>query len=87
MIFTNYNYNPDGSPNKDSDLSLPDEVANLYELEQQVLNSLLGECVPIQEVAEDLSISEGAVRKLADNIWLSLSIESRQQFIRFWKST
>ena len=87
MIFTSYNYNLDGSPNKDSDLSLPDEVGNLFELEQQILNRLLGECVPIQEVAEEMMISEGAVRKLADKIWLSLSIESRQQFIRFWKST
>ena len=69
------------------DNNLPEAISKLYEVEQQVLNSLLGECIPIQEVAAELRISEGAVRKLADNVWLSLSIESRQQFIRFWKTT
>tara|TARA_Y100000034_G_C6578292_1_gene250816 strand:- start:253 stop:465 length:213 start_codon:yes stop_codon:yes gene_type:complete len=67
--------------------SLPEEMNNLLDTEQHILNRLLGECVPIQEVAEEMMISEGAVQKLADKVWLSLSITSRQQFIRFWKST
>ena len=68
-----------------ADHSLPKEMDDLFEIEQRILNRLLGECVPIQEVAEEMRLSEGAIRKLSDKIWLDLSVETKQQFIRFWQ--
>ena len=68
-----------------NDYSLPAEIGNLFAIEQHILNRLLGECVPIQEVAEEMRISEGAVRKISDKVWLDLSIATKQQFIRFWQ--
>ena len=68
-----------------NDYNLPAEIGNLFEIEQHILNRLLGECVPIQEVAEEMNISEGAVRKISDKVWLDLSIATKQQFIRFWQ--
>ena len=69
------------------DNNLPDTITDLSDLEARILNGLLGECIPIQELAHELQVSEETVHKLADKVWLSLSIDSRQQFIRFWKST
>ena len=68
-----------------NDYNLPAEIGNLFEIEQHILNRLLGECVPIQEVAEEMNISEGAVRKISDKVWLDLSKATKQQFIRFWQ--
>ena len=68
-----------------ADYSLPKEMIDLLDTEQHILNRLLGECVPIQEVAEEMRISEGAVRKISDKVWLDLSIATKQQFIRFWQ--
>ena len=66
------------------DHSLPHEITNLLDTEQHILNRLLGECVPIQEVADELHLSEDALVRLVDRLWLSLSIETKQQFVRFW---
>ena len=68
-----------------ADYSLPKEMIDLLDTEQHILNRLLGECIPIQEVAEELKISEGTVRKISDKVWLDLSIATKQQFIRFWQ--
>lgn len=69
------------------DNNLPDIIDTLTDLEQRILNGLLGEGIPIQELAEELRLSEDTISKLADKLWLSLSVESKQQFISFWKST
>lgn len=68
-----------------TDHSLPHDITHLLDTEQHILNRLLGECVSIQEVAEELHISEDTIVRLADRIWLGLSIETKQQFIRFWQ--
>jgi len=68
-----------------ADYSLPKEMIDLLDTEQHILNRLLGECIPIQEVAEEMKISEGTVRKISDKVWLDLSIATKQQFIRFWQ--
>ena len=68
-----------------TDHSLPHDITHLIDTEQHILNRLLGECVPIQEVAEELHISEDTIVRLADRLWLGLSIETKQQFIRFWQ--
>ena len=67
------------------DHSLPHDITNLLDNEQHILNRLLGECVPIQEVADELHLSEDALVRLVDRLWLSLSIETKQQFVRFWQ--
>ena len=67
------------------DHSLPHDITNLLDTEQHILNRLLGECVPIQEVADELHLSEYALVRLVDRLWLSLSIETKQQFVRFWQ--
>ena len=67
------------------DHSLPHDITNLLDTEQHILNRLLGECVPIQEVADELHLSEDALVRLVDRLWLSLSIETNQQFVRFWQ--
>lgn len=67
------------------DHSLPHDITNLLDTEQHILNRLLGECVPIQEVADELHLSEDALVRLVDRLWLSLSIETKQQFVRFWQ--
>ena len=69
------------------DNNLPDIIDTLTDLEQRILIGLLGEGIPIQELAEELRLSEDTISKLADKLWLSLSVESKQQFISFWKST
>ena len=66
--------------------TLPTELEQLTESGQHLLNRVLGECVPIQEVAHEMGLTEDTVLKTVDRIWLSLSILTRQQFIRFWKS-
>ena len=68
-----------------ADHNLPKEMIDLLDTEQHILNRLLGECIPIQEVAEEMKISEGTVRKISDKVWLDLSIATKQQFIRFWQ--
>ncbi len=68
-----------------TDHSLPHDITHLLDTEQHILNRLLGECVSIQEVAEELHISEDTIVRLADRLWLGLSIETKQQFIRFWQ--
>ena len=68
-----------------TDHSLPHDITHLLDTEQHILTRLLGECVSIQEVAEELHISEDTIVRLADRIWLVLSIETKQQFIRFWQ--
>ncbi len=68
-----------------TDHSLPHDITNLLDTEQHILNRLLGECVTVQDLAEELRLSEDTILKLADKLWLSLSIETTQQFIRFWQ--
>ena len=68
-----------------TDHSLPHDITNLLDTEQHILNRLLGECVTVQDLAEELRLSEDTILKLADRLWLSLSIETKQQFIRFWQ--
>ena len=68
-----------------TDHSLPHDITNLLDTEQHILNRLLGECVTVQDLAEELRLSEDTILKLADKLWLSLSIETKQQFIRFWQ--
>jgi hypothetical protein len=65
---------------------LPIELDNLSASEQHILNRILGECVPVQEVSEEMALSEESLLKTVDRVWLELSITTRQQFIRFWKS-
>ena len=40
----------------------------------------------IQEVADEMALTEQSLIKTVDRLWLKLSITTRQQFIRFWKS-
>ena len=68
-----------------TDHSLPQDITNLLDTEQPILNRLLGEGVTVQDLAEELRLSEDTILKLADKLWLSLSIETKQQFIRFWQ--
>ena len=65
---------------------LPIELESLTASEQHILNRILGECVPVQEVAEETALTEQSLLKTVDRVWLELSITTRQQFIRFWKS-
>ncbi len=65
---------------------LPIELESLTASEQHILNRILGECVPIQEVADEMALTEQSLIKTVDRLWLKLSITTRQQFIRFWKS-
>ena len=70
---------------QEEDNNLPNDITNLSDMEQHILNRLLGECLPIQEIAHELQLSEDTILKLADGLWLDLSINTRQQFIRFWQ--
>jgi len=58
----------------------------ILDIEQHILNRLLGECVPVQEVAHELQLPEGTIIKLSDRLWLEMSISAKQQFIRFWQT-
>lgn len=65
---------------------LPIELESLTASEQHILNRILGECVPVQEVADEMALTEQSLIKTVDRLWLKLSITTRQQFIIFWKS-
>ena len=57
----------------------------LTQLEETILNKLYGQLVGVQTLAEDLSLPEGTIIKIAQQVWLKLDVSTQQEFLQHWR--
>ena len=57
----------------------------LTDAEQTILQRLYGDLVGVQALAEELSLTEAQVIKLANQVWLKLDVTTKQQLLEVWR--
>tara|TARA_R110002020_G_scaffold434819_1_gene644993 strand:- start:487 stop:798 length:312 start_codon:yes stop_codon:yes gene_type:complete len=63
----------------------PKFIHPLTQREEIILNKLYGQLVGVQNLAEELGLPEGAIIKIAQQVWLKLDVTTQQEFLQHWR--
>ena len=69
----------------DVEVIYPILYEQLTDAEQTILQRLYGDLIGVQALAEELSLPEAQIIKLANQVWLKLDITTKQQLLEVWR--
>ena len=70
---------------EDIEVIYPILYEQLTDAEQTILQRLYGDLVGVQALAEELSLTEAQVIKLANQVSLKLDVTTKQQLLEVWR--